>query len=508
MSTPESDVASAAPAPVTERHEKSTAKPGDGPGTNASATDHAETRRLALRGSVYTLGGYAAAQLVRLASNLLLSRLLSPDDFGLTRIPNVVLLGVHLLSDIGIGTAIIQSKRGDDPRVIDTAFSLQALRGVYVFLAVSVLGFPLAWWYGQPDYRWMMPLAGATALFDGLSAMALFTANRALRLGRITVIELASAVAAATTMGITAYLTQSVASLLLGGLAAGAVRLVLSHFWLEGARFEFAWDDEARKEILSFGRWVFASTALTFVSMNVDSLSLGTLVPPADLGLYAIALMLASLPREVVNQLTQRVYYPVVSRVIREHGDIAQVRDLRMKLCMLLVVPVGCTVGASIPVIGFLYDDRYTSAGPLMAILSVGTWFSILEMTYGAITLARGEPRFITYGTAAKTVLFAAAVLPVFHAFGVEGVAALVSVSTLALVVALSFSARAAGVAMIGIDVVMTVSVLGCAAAAYFLHRGIEAATGSSLAGIVAIAVLALGVPGGLVATKRVRLLS
>jgi O-antigen/teichoic acid export membrane protein len=474
----------------------------------AVSADRAETRRLALRGSIYTLGGYAAAQLVRLASNLLLSRLLSPDDFGLTRIPNVVLLGVHLLSDIGIGTAIIQSKRGDDPRVIDTAFSLQALRGVYVFLAVSILGFPLAWWYGQPDYQWMMPVAGATALFDGLSAMALFTANRALRLGRITVIELASAIAAAVTMGLTAWLTRSVASLLVGGLASGLVRLLLSHFWLPDARFRFAWDETARKEILSFGRWVFASTALTFVSMNVDSLSLGTLVEPADLGLYAIALMLASLPREVVNQLTQRVYYPVVSRVIREHGDIAQVRDLRMKLCMLLVIPVGCTVGVSVPVIGFLYDDRYTAAGPLMAILSIGTWFSILEMTYGAITLARGEPRFITYGTAAKTLLFAVLVVPVFRAFGVEGVAALVSASTLALVVALSFSARAAGVAMFGIDVAMTATMLGCAAGAYFIERGVEAATGSALAGIVVLAGIALGVPGTLVATKRVRLLS
>lgn len=484
-------------------------------GSDASAAhaeavkaDRAETRRLALRGSAFTLGGYAASQLVRLGSNLLLSRLLSPDDFGLTRIPNVVLLGVHLLSDIGIGTAIIQSKRGDDPRVIDTAFSLQALRGVYVFLAVSILGFPLAWWYGQPDYRWMMPLAGATALFDGLSAMALFTANRALRLGRITLIELAAAIAAALTMGVTAWLTGSVASLLVGGLAAGSVRLVLSHAWLPDARFEFAWDEAARKEILSFGRWVFASTALTFVSMNVDSLSLGTLVSPADLGLYAIALMLASLPREVVNQLTQRVYYPVVSRVIREHADIAQVRDLRMKLCLLLVVPVGCTVGVSIPVIGFLYDDRYAAAGPLMAILSIGTWFSILEMTYGAITLARGEPRFITYGTAAKTLIFAALVVPVFRAFGVEGVAALVSASTLALVVALAFSARAAGVAMIAVDVAMTVTMLACAAGAYALHRVVEAQTGSSLLAILLLAVLALGIPGGLLATKRVRLLA
>jgi O-antigen/teichoic acid export membrane protein len=474
----------------------------------ARTADRAETRRLALRGSMFTLGGYAASQLVRLGSNLLLSRLLSPDDFGLTRIPNVVLVGVHLLSDIGIGTAIIQSKRGDDPRFVDTAFSLQALRGIYVFLAVSFLGLPFSWWYGQPEYRWMMPVAGATALLDGLSAVALFSANRALRLGRITVIELASAIAAAVTMGLTAWLTRSVASLLVGGVAAGAVRLALSHLWLEDARFRFAWDESARKEILNFGRWVFASTALTFVSMNIDSLSLASLVTPADLGIYAIAFMLASLPREVVNQLTQRVYFPVVSRVIREHGDIARVRDLRMKLCMLLVVPVACTIGVSVPVIRLLYDARYAAAGPLMAIFCIGSWFSILEMTYGAVTLARGEPRFITYGTAAKTVVFAVLVLPVFRAFGVEGVAALVSLSTLALVVALSFSARAAGVAMIGTDVAMTASVMGCAIAAYFVHRSVEAISGSSLAGIVVLASIALGVPGGLLASKRITLLS
>jgi O-antigen/teichoic acid export membrane protein len=98
--------------------------------------------------------------------------------------------------------------------------------------------------------------------------------------------------------------------------------------------------------------------------------------------------MLAAIPREIVSQLAQRVYYPVVAREIRERPASPLVRALRQKLVWLLVVPVACTMGVALPVITFLYDDRYTLAGPLMAWLTLGTWLSILESTYGAISLA------------------------------------------------------------------------------------------------------------------------
>jgi O-antigen/teichoic acid export membrane protein len=466
-----------------------------------------EVRRRASRGSAWTLLGHAFNNVVRLGANLVLTRLLVPEYFGVMALVNIFLQGLHMFSDVGIGTSIIQHKRGEEPTFVNTAWTVQALRGLYLFLVSCVLGWPLAWFYEIPDLVWMVPVAGSTALIDGFTSTSLFTQNRTLTLGKLTLVESLATLAGALANLLVGYATRSILALLVGGIAAGLTRLVLSHVYLPGLRNRFAWDAEARKDLLGFGRWVFLSTAVTFLAMQVDRLVLGKLVTEEQLGVYSIALMLATIPREIVGQLAQRVYYPVIAREIRENPSSAAVRALRQKLVWLLVVPVACTMGVAHPVIAFLYDDRYTLAGPLMAWLTLGTWLSILETTYGAIALSQGEPRWITYGTVAKTAIFAVLVTPVFHAYGIEGVAVLVSCSTLTLVATNGWAAYSKGLATVATDLGGTVAMLALAYGAYQLHRLVEALTGLSILGIVLLALLAVGVPGALLATRRVRLL-
>lgn len=465
-----------------------------------------EVRRRALRGSAWTLLGHAFNNAVRLGANLVLTRLLVPEYFGVMALVNIFLQGLHMFSDVGIGTSIIQHKRGDEPTFVNTAWTVQTLRGLYLFLAACLLGWPLAWFYEIPDLVWMVPVAGSTALIDGFTSTSLFTQNRTLTLGKLTLVESLATLAGALANLSVGYATRSILALLVGGIAAGMTRLLLSHFYLPGIRNRFAWDAEARKDLLGFGRWVFLSTAVTFLALQVDRLVLGKLVTEEQLGVYSIGLMLATIPREIVGQLAQRVYYPVVAREIRENPSAPGVRSLRQKLVWLLVVPVACTLGVAHPVIAFLYDDRYALAGPLMAWLTLGTWFSILEMTYGAIALSHGEPRWITYGTVGKTVIFGALAAPVFHLFGIEGVATLISCSTLALVATNGWAAHAKGLGSVGTDLGATAAMLALAYGAYQLHHAVEALTGLSVIGIVLLALLAVGVPGGLLATRRVRL--
>lgn len=471
-----------------------------------SGEEAGEVRRRALRGSLWTLVGHAFNNAVRLGSNLVLTRLLFPEYFGVMALVNIFLQGLHMFSDVGIGTSIIQHQRGDDAVFINTAWTVQAIRGVYLFLVSCALGWPLAWFYEMPELMWMVPVAGSTALIDGFTSTSLFTQNRTLTLGKLTLVESAATLAGALANVAVAFATRSIVALLVGGIAAGAVRLVLSHTYLPGIRNRFAWDAEARRDLLGFGRWVFVSTAVTFIALQIDRLVLGKLVSEEELGVYSIALMLATIPREIVSQLAQRVYYPVVAREIREDGSSPLVRSLRLKLVLLLVVPVACTMGVAYPLISFLYDDRYSLAGPLMAWLTLGTWLSILESTYGAIVLSIGEPRWITLGTVAKTLIFGALVVPVFNRWNIEGVAVLVSLSTFALVLTNGWAVHKRGLSSIAVDLAATLAVLVLAYGAYQLHHVLTAATGLSIVGIVVLALLAVGVPGGLLATRRVKL--
>jgi len=80
---------------------------------------------LVQRGSVVSLGSYVLTQVLRLGSNLILTRLLFQEVFGLTALIQVVLVGLHLFSDVGIGPSIVQNEKGAKPEFLDTAFTVQ-----------------------------------------------------------------------------------------------------------------------------------------------------------------------------------------------------------------------------------------------------------------------------------------------------------------------------------------------------------------------------------------------
>src|SRR5258708_38799692 len=118
------------------------------------------------------MGGYAASQLLRLASNLILTRLLFPAVFGEVALVFIFIQGLAMFSDVGTGPAIIQNHRGDDPSFINTAWTIQSARGAILWLASWAISWPLAAFYGQPALPWLIPAACFTALLGGFESRA------------------------------------------------------------------------------------------------------------------------------------------------------------------------------------------------------------------------------------------------------------------------------------------------------------------------------------------------
>src|SRR5712675_1262901 len=99
-------------------------------------------RSRALAGSAWTTFGFGGQKLIQLVSNLVLTRLLFPEAFGLMALANVILLGLGMFSDLGIKPSIVQHEQGDSEKFLNTAWTIQILRGLSVWLAACVLAYP------------------------------------------------------------------------------------------------------------------------------------------------------------------------------------------------------------------------------------------------------------------------------------------------------------------------------------------------------------------------------
>lgn len=114
----------------------------------------------AIQNAAIVIAGQGGGQLLRLAGNLLLTRLLVPEYFGLMAIVGVAMSALALFSDIGTGAGVIRSSRGLEPNFLNTAWTLQILRGAGLWALMIVVAYPAAKFYGQPILISIFPVTG------------------------------------------------------------------------------------------------------------------------------------------------------------------------------------------------------------------------------------------------------------------------------------------------------------------------------------------------------------
>ena len=93
---------------------------------------------------VWILASATYSNVLRLGSNLLLTRWLAPEMFGLMAIATTVGIMSAMLSDIGLRQNIIRSDKGDDPVFLNTAWTVQVIRGVALWTVACLLSLGLA----------------------------------------------------------------------------------------------------------------------------------------------------------------------------------------------------------------------------------------------------------------------------------------------------------------------------------------------------------------------------
>jgi len=360
-------------------------------------------RALLQRGTIWSLSAYAGSQLLRFAGNLILTRLLMPEAFGVMSLVNALLVGLQLLSDVGIGPSIIQSERGDEPGFLDTAWTLQVGRGFVLWLATCAVALPFAAFYGESALAWVLPVAGLSAVISGFNATRLFSMYRQVDLARVSVIELSSQAAGVVVMVGWSLVDRSLAALVAGGLASSLVRMVLSHTVLPGIRNRLHWDRGAFGHLVHFGRWIFLSTLLTFLVGQSDRLIFGKLIPIAMLGVFGVGSMIATLPSDALSRMASSVMFPVFSRVRNSGQELASVFPrVRRPLLVVAAWMIAGLGGGGTAAVRLLYDQRWAEAGWIVQLLALGSWFGVLEATNGAALLAGGRPKWIAASGAGK----------------------------------------------------------------------------------------------------------
>lgn len=374
------------------------------PDTN-KAEQPGSLRKLAIRGSIWTVLGFGGNQVLRFGSNLVMARLLVPEVFGVMAFLRSVMTGLQMMSDVGAGPAIVRDRRGEDPAYLNTAWVMQITRGLVASTVMWILARPIAEWFERPELTKFIPIVGFMAAVSGFNSTSLHTARRNMAANKLVIVELVSQILCVIVMIVWAVVSPSIWALIAGGFTRRITRLALSHTYLATHRNKLQWDREAFRSLFSFGKWIFLSSLLFYIADNGDRLLIMKYIGPSMLGVYYFALNICT-PLSIINQrLSRQILLPAMGRIQRESPErIANVfYRARFVTDLTFLVLIGFLIQGGQLVIDLLYDARYEQAGWMLCILSIRSAARCILEPCEQCVIAVGLPRSVTWTHVLRT---------------------------------------------------------------------------------------------------------
>jgi O-antigen/teichoic acid export membrane protein len=445
------------------------------PLAEAEPFDHSALESKALSATIWTILSYGSGQALRVVNSLVLTRLLLPSAFGEMSLVTTLIVGMTLLSDLGLNQSVVQSKRGDESVFLNTAWTMQAFRGIGIWACACLLAWPASRFYHDRDLLYVLPVLALSSIITSFCSSGLFSLSRHMGVRRLFALDFSQQILALIVTVGCAYIHASVWALVIGNLVSNLYRLIMSHHkgMVPGIRNRFCWDRESIKEIVGFGKWIFLGTAFFFFASQADRLILGKLVTMAVLGMYGIAFQISDIPRSVINAFSQRVGYPFVSKIIHLPKPEFRAQYLRYRFYVLLI---GAFLLSAMVIWGNLvilklYPARYAYGAWMIPILALGLWHTLLYTTTSPVLFSLGKSSYNAVGNAGYCVAMLTGIPLGYHFYGLLGAVIAVAAGDLPLYLVTQYGATREGVRPLWQDLQLTTAFLAFLGAFYFLRR-------------------------------------
>ena len=338
---------------------------------------------------------FGLSQLVRLGSNLIVTRLLVPEMFGVMAVVNVVIFGIAMFTDLGLWAFIVRHKNPDDPHLLNVVWTLQVVRGWLMFVVVLILAavFFVGNWY-LPNYfhgiyadsrlPLLVIIAGIGSLIGGYKSMASPMMSRKLEVGKLELMELLSQIAGIIFMIIWVWFRPSIWALVTSGLVSALTNTFLTYY-LFPFRHKFTLDKTIVKDVFHFSKWIVIASVLTYLFSQGDKLFFAGKIEAAELGVYSVAFMLVATLTSVTQTLAEKIVFPVFASLA--HGERSVLKERYYQVRQYLDAPIffatGLLIALGPKIVSILYDARYSNAGWMFQILI----FSVIGNTLSLVSM-------------------------------------------------------------------------------------------------------------------------
>jgi O-antigen/teichoic acid export membrane protein len=321
---------------------------------------------------------------------VILSRLLSPADFGLVAMITVFTGFATIFMDLGFGSALIQ-KQDTRPEHYDSVFWLNMAAGLLLmglFAAVAPL---LAWLYDQPLLTPLTLFISTNFLITAFSSVQITLLQKQLHFSRLAYAELAALIISgviAIAMALTGFGVWSLAvqTVLLS-------LLTVIFVWMKsGWRPSWRFSREAVRELIAFSSNLLGFNSLNYWLRNGDNFLVGRFLGTAELGIYSRAYSLMLLPLSIVSRTVGQVMFPAFSSIQSDPARVARIYLRMTRTIAFVTFPamVGLWV-VSPHFVPAIFGDQWLDMIPILRIFCLVGLLQSIGTLNGNLYLSQGR---------------------------------------------------------------------------------------------------------------------
>lgn len=341
-------------------------------------------------GMFFTAIGQYSIVLIQLIINVILSRIIPVEEFGVVANVQVFLIFFQILATAGIGPAIIQNDKikEEDYGVI---FNYTILLSIISAIAFGLLGHLIAYLYKNPIYNNLFWCMSVIIFSEGMNVVPTAILNKELRFRTLNLRLLFCNLVGSIFGIIAAFSGLGVYSLIIS-MAVPAVATLFANFAVVKLKYTKSFDPRPIKEIWGFARNQLGYTVLNYFARNSDNLFIGKFLGPTPLAIYQKSYQLVTMPNTVFLGVISPVLQPVLSK---HQDDVKLIRETFLSVVHILAL-IGFPLTAFMvlnarEIILLLFGSNWVAAITPLTIFGFSIWAQMLTAATGSIFMARNH---------------------------------------------------------------------------------------------------------------------
>lgn len=362
--------------------------------------------------------------------NLIMARLLMPEDYGAIGILMVFISLSLVFIDSGFANALIQ-RPSPTERDYSTIFffNIAVSGGLYVILYLTAPY--IASFYNNALLVDLLRVIGLVLIVDALAIIQDCRMRKQMNFKMLSIASITAAIIGGIVGIVCAYNGAGVWSLVIYSMTESTARAVI--LWAICRWFpSFTFSKDSLKTLFAFGGFLLANSLLVTLRRNAMAIVLGKLYTARDLGMYSQAKKLEDVPVTSTSAIIGQVTFPLFSKIQDNSDSLKNVQRKSLSAIAFITIPLLLLIMViAKPLIVFLYTEKWAEAAPYLQILCFVGIFASLQEVSANVTNAMGASRLFFMWSFIKTVFFAVLIYGGSF-FGIRGLLAALVINELA----------------------------------------------------------------------------